>query len=72
MADGIIEELWRIKDGIAREYRYDVDALVAHLREEKIPGRSRVEDLRSIVMIAEPNAPADAGTLCSPAARSVP
>ncbi len=32
MADKIIEELWKIKDGIAREYGYNVDALVAHLK----------------------------------------
>ena len=31
MADEIIEELWQIKDSIAQEYGYDVDALVAHL-----------------------------------------
>jgi len=31
MADEIIEKLWSIKDAIAREHDYDVDALVAHL-----------------------------------------
>ena len=32
MADEIIRELWRIKDEIAKEHDYDLDALVAHLR----------------------------------------
>ena len=45
MPDELIEELWQIKDGIAREHGYDVDALVAHLRirermESRAGGRS--------------------------------
>ena len=32
MSDEIIKELWQIKDNIAREHGYDIDALVAHLR----------------------------------------
>ena len=36
MPDELIEELWQIKDGIAREHGYDVDALVAHLPD---PGK---------------------------------
>ena len=63
MADEIIEELWRIKDGIAREHRYDLDTLVAHLRAKKSLGRRRIEDLRSIHTTAEPSAPADAGKI---------
>lgn len=44
MADEIIRELWRIKDEIAREYRYNLDALVAHLRDEsRKSGRSPVD-----------------------------
>ena len=35
MADEIIEELWRIKDEIAREHNYDLAALVAHLRDRR-------------------------------------
>jgi uncharacterized protein (UPF0335 family) len=35
MADEIIEELWEIKDGIAKEYGYDVKALVAYLKTKK-------------------------------------
>jgi len=44
MADEIIEELWKIKDAIALEYGYDIDALVAHLRAVTPPA-SRVVDL---------------------------
>jgi hypothetical protein len=32
MPDEIIKELWAVKDEIAREHGYDVDALVAHLQ----------------------------------------
>ena len=31
MADEIIEEVWRIKDEIAREHGYDLDRLGAYL-----------------------------------------
>ncbi len=34
MADPIIEELWDVKDAIAREHGYDVDALVDALQEK--------------------------------------
>lgn len=52
MADEIIEELWSIKDGIARECGYDVDVLVAHLMTQVPPPSQRVVDLA-----AEPKAP---------------
>lgn len=45
MADPIIEELWDIKDGIAREHGYDLDALVAHLRARRSPGDECLVDL---------------------------
>ena len=32
MSDQIIEELWQIKDNIAREHDYDIESLVAHLQ----------------------------------------
>ena len=47
MADEIIQELWRIKDKIAREYDYDLDALVAHLRDEGRKTRRSPVDLSS-------------------------
>ncbi len=61
MADEIIEELWRIKDDIAREHEYDPDALAAQLRNKRDPGRRRIEGLRSIRTIVEPGASADDG-----------
>ena len=47
MADKIIEELWRIKDGIAREYGYNVDALVAHLKTKGLSAGQESVDLRA-------------------------
>ena len=58
MADEIIEELWNMKDRIAREHDYDVDAIVAHLTAlAPSPGR-RVVDLRA-TRAAEQERPGD-------------
>lgn len=38
MADEIIEEVWRVKDEIAREHGYDIDRLAAYFRRR---GRER-------------------------------
>ena len=35
MPDEIIEELWKIKDGMAQEHGNDVRKLAAHLQGEK-------------------------------------
>ena len=35
MSDEIIEELWRIKDSIAREHANDIRKLAAHLQDGK-------------------------------------
>ena len=53
MPDELIEELWQIKDGIAREHGYDVDALVAHLRTRERMESRRVVDLRAAREAAE-------------------
>lgn len=45
MADEIIEELWNIKDCIAHEYAYNVDALVAHLKAKGLSAGQKVKDL---------------------------
>ncbi|MGQ9574051.1 MAG: hypothetical protein ACUVUC_01910 [Thermoguttaceae bacterium] len=34
MADEILRELWRVKEEMARNFNYDLDALVAHLRNQ--------------------------------------
>ena len=59
MADEIIEELWRVKDGVAREHGYDLDALVADLRAKKSTGRQRIENLHSVRTTAEQGASPD-------------
>ena len=43
MPDEIIEELWSIKDGIAREHGYDLRKLAAYLQgleQEEVPSES--------------------------------
>jgi|GEM_PF-1009203 len=59
MADEIIEELWRIKEGIAEEYGCDVKALVAHLRSRKHEEGQQIVDLRGMKLTAEQDAQAD-------------
>jgi len=55
MADEIIKELWEVKDGIAREHGYDVDALIAHLRAKQRPETQRVVDLHALRKNTEQN-----------------
>lgn len=62
MADEIIEELWKIKDSIAREHGFDVESLVAQLRARKTPEGERVVDLRAARRAAEQDVPADAAS----------
>lgn len=47
MADEIIEELWKIKDGIAQEYGFNLDALVAHLKAQELSSGQKVVNLRA-------------------------
>ena len=53
MPDELIEELWQIKDCIAREHGYDVDALVAHLRTQERMESRQVVDLHAAREAAE-------------------
>ena len=48
MPDEIIKELWQIKEDIAREHGYDIDALVAHLQTKERREGQRVVDLRPL------------------------
>jgi hypothetical protein len=48
MADEIIEELWQIKDDIARECGYDLDALLAHLAAQMPFPSSPAVDLPAV------------------------
>jgi len=56
MTDEIIAELWAIKDEIAREHDYDLDALVAQVQTKQRTKQRRVVDLRAIKKVAEPSA----------------
>lgn len=53
MSDEIIEELWRIKDSIAREHGYDIEALAAYLRSKKRAEGQQVVDLSAMKKTAE-------------------
>ena len=57
MPDEIIKELWQIKDSIAREHGFDIEALVAHLQTRKRPEGQRVVDLRALRGTAKGDAP---------------
>ena len=47
MSDEIIEELWQVKDSLAKQFNYDLDALAAELQ------RRQKESGRRIVNLAE-------------------
>ena len=48
MADEVIEELWRIKDDMAREYGYDVARLAADLQGRQGKEGHRIVDLQAL------------------------
>ena len=62
MTDEIIQELWRIKDGIAQDHGYDLDMLVAYLRGKERAGVHHVTDPRSIKETAEQGVPVQVPT----------
>ena len=86
MADEIIEELWKIKDGIAQEYGFNLDSLVAHLKARELSAGQKVVDLRAEKetvtqsrkrknqrqKIAEPGAWVDGGKLAEALRGKVP
>ena len=57
MSDEIIEELWQIKDSIAREHDYDVESLVAHLQTKQRSADQQVVDLSALKRTADQGAP---------------
>ena len=57
MSDEIIEELWQIKDSIAREHDYDIESLVAHLQTKQRSASQQVVDLRALRQTAEQDVP---------------
>ena len=48
MSDEIIEELWQIKDSIAREHGYDIEALAAYLQSKEKAEDRQVVDLSAM------------------------
>lgn len=46
MPDEIIKELWQIKEDIAREHGYDIEALAAYLKTKPRREGQHVVDLR--------------------------
>ncbi|MCE2433674.1 MAG: hypothetical protein J4F29_12255 [Candidatus Latescibacteria bacterium] len=48
MSDEIIKELWQIKDSIAQEHGYDIEALVTYLQTKKRSEDQQVVDLRAL------------------------
>ncbi len=48
MSDEIIVELWQIKDSIAQEHGYDIEALVAYFQTKKRSEDQQVVDLRAL------------------------
>lgn len=59
MPDEIIKELWEIKDSIARQHSYDIEAIVAHLRARKRSEGERIVDLRAMRRATDHGEPAD-------------
>ena len=53
MSDEIIEELWRIKNSIARKHDYEIESLVAHLQTKQRSAGQQVVDLRSLRRTAD-------------------
>ncbi len=56
MSDEIIEDIWQIKDSIARQHGYDIETLVAHLQTKKRPKGQQVVDLCALRRAAEQDA----------------
>lgn len=57
MADPVIEELWRIKDAMAREYGYDIARLAAALRARQGEQGRPIADLEALRNAGERGAP---------------
>jgi hypothetical protein len=61
MTDAIMDELWSIKDSLARENGYDLDRLIAHLGKRRARDDRRVVDLSEGRRSSEQDHPADLG-----------
>ena len=56
MSDKIIEELWQIKDSIAREHDYDIESLAAYLQTKQRSADQHVVDLSTLKRTADQGA----------------
>lgn len=59
MTDEIIQDLWQIKDHIAKEHGYNIDSLVEYLRKREHKGNHRNVNLSSIKKSTEQKFQAD-------------
>jgi hypothetical protein len=59
MADEIIEQLWKIKDGLAEEFGCDVRALAAYLVDKQKTEYSDASDVRPLDQIGAQSAETD-------------
>ena len=57
MPDQVMEELWRVKDAMAREYGYDIARLAAALRARQGEEGHPVVDLQALSNTGQRGAP---------------
>ena len=62
MADEVIEELWRVKDAMAREHGYDVARLAADLQGRQEEEGHRIVDLQALRKASERTVSAAGGS----------
>ena len=48
MSDEIIQELWRIKDTIAKKFDYDINSLADELRKREATSKREILNLAAI------------------------
>jgi hypothetical protein len=53
MSDEIIQELWRIKDELAREAQYDVHVLCQSLRDKQSTSKATIVDRSASLAAAD-------------------
>ena len=59
MSDEIIEELWQVKDDIAREHKHDVRRLAEYLQRQTPLAPGQTVDRRSVNEVAETDKPVE-------------
>ena len=64
MPDEIIKELWEIKDRIAEEFDYDLDAFVDYLQTKEREKNQQVVDLRARKKTAQSDPISEPDRLC--------